>query len=67
MGLPTCKEVHRLASEKLDRPLTMTEQLRMRLHLLACDACRTFNGQMAILRKAMRKLPSIDPTESKEK
>jgi hypothetical protein len=32
----------------------------MRLHLLVCDACTNFNGQMALLRKAMRKLAVQD-------
>lgn len=65
MGIPTCKEVHRLASEQLDRPLSLTEKLRMRAHLLACDACRTFNAQLAVMRKAMRGLPAINDTEKK--
>jgi len=61
MGLkPTCKEVHRLVSEGLDRDLSLVERLRMRLHLLVCDACTNFNGQMALLRQAMRKLAVPD-------
>jgi predicted anti-sigma-YlaC factor YlaD len=61
MGMkPTCKEVHRLVSEGLDRDLSLVERLRMRLHLLACDACTNFNGQMALLRQAMRKLTVSD-------
>ncbi|ABR91802.1 Uncharacterized conserved protein [Janthinobacterium sp. Marseille] len=67
MGLPTCKEVHQLASARLDRPLSMVETLRMRMHLLVCDACRGFNAQLGILRNAMRQMPLIDPTEKKEK
>lgn len=65
MGLPTCKEVHQLASAKLDRPLSIGENLRMRMHLLVCDACRSFNAQLGILRHAMRHLPVIDPAEKK--
>jgi len=38
---PTCKEVHRLVSEGLDRDLSVVERLRMRLHLVVCDACTT--------------------------
>jgi hypothetical protein len=40
--------------------LSLIERLRMRLHLLVCDACTNFNGQMALLRKAMRKLAVPD-------
>ena len=42
-------------------------QLHMRLHLIACDACRTLNNQMTLLRKARRALPSVYTTEVKEK
>jgi hypothetical protein len=35
---PTCKEVHRLKSEGLDRDLTLVVRFRVRLHLLVCDA-----------------------------
>jgi predicted anti-sigma-YlaC factor YlaD len=53
---PTCKEVHRLTSERLDRELSLIERARMRLHLLVCDACRNFTGQMDLLRRAMRRM-----------
>lgn len=51
---PTCREVHRLVSEGMDRELSFVERTRMRLHLLVCDACTRFNGQMHVLRKAVR-------------
>jgi hypothetical protein len=57
---PTCREVHRLVSEGMDRELTLVERTRMRLHLLVCEACTRFNGQMDFLRRAMRKLPLSD-------
>lgn len=58
--LPTCSEVHRLVSERLDRDLSHLERTRMHFHLLICAACRTFDGQMTLLRRAMRKLPTVD-------
>lgn len=58
--MPTCKEVHRLVSEGLDRDLSPLERIRMRCHLLICAACQTFDGQMSLLRQAMRKLPTVD-------
>jgi predicted anti-sigma-YlaC factor YlaD len=61
---PTCKEVHRLVSEQLDRELSLLERTRLRMHLLVCDACSTFNDQMALLRRAMRQLePSMDSSD----
>ncbi len=55
--MPTCKEVHRLVSEGLDRDLSLIERARMRVHLMICDACQNFNGQMTLIRRAMRQMP----------
>jgi hypothetical protein len=61
MGIkPTCKEVHRLVSEGMDRDLSLVERTRMRLHLIVCEACTRFNGQMDLLRRAMRSTPPGD-------
>jgi hypothetical protein len=67
MGLkPTCREVHRLVSEQLDRPLTLIERVRMNMHVLICGACRNFDGQMQLIRGAMRKLTvPDDPRDQK--
>lgn len=53
---PTCKEVHRLTSEGMDRELSFVERARMRVHLMVCSACRNFTGQMDLLRRAMRQV-----------
>jgi hypothetical protein len=58
---PTCREVHRLVSEGMDRELSLVERTRMRLHLVVCGACTRFNGQMALLRRAMREMPPPEP------
>ena len=67
MGLkPTCKEVHQLVSEGLDRKLTFIERMRMRLHLLVCDACTRFNHQMALIHTAMQRLSHGDDRNNGE-
>ena len=64
MGIkPTCKEVHRLTSEQLDRELTLVERARVRFHLLICVACRNFDGQMTLIRQAMRQFSVQDPDD----
>jgi len=54
---PTCREVHRLVSEGMDRELSLVERTRMRLHLVVCGACTRFDAQMGLLRRAMRSAP----------
>ena len=44
---PTCREVHRLVSEGMDRELSIVERARMRLHLMVCGACTRFNGPVS--------------------
>lgn len=64
---PTCKEVHRLTSEGMDRELNIVERTRVRVHLLVCNACRTFTGQMDLLRRAMQRLGSESNSNSDTK
>jgi predicted anti-sigma-YlaC factor YlaD len=65
--MPTCKEVHRLTSEGLDRELSMVERTRIRMHLLVCVACRTFDEQMQLVRRAMRHLtPPAEADQDRE-
>ncbi|HEY8607050.1 MAG TPA: zf-HC2 domain-containing protein [Noviherbaspirillum sp.] len=61
----TCKETHRLASEGMDRSLTFGERARMRVHLLGCEACRNFEGQLRLLREAMRRMTPGDDEDAR--
>lgn len=64
----TCKEAHRLSSEGLDRELSMMERTRLRMHLLVCEACRTFTDQLQLLQRAMHQfLPSADEDKQNER
>jgi hypothetical protein len=60
----TCKEIHRLVSEGLDRDLSLVERMGLRVHLVYCDACTNFNGQMNLIRRAMRKMDVPDESEN---
>jgi hypothetical protein len=60
---PTCREVHRLSSEALDRELSLIERARLRLHLFVCLACSNTHAQMGLMRQAMRHLPLGDESE----
>lgn len=52
MGLmKTCKETSVLVTQSLDRRLTWTERLGMRLHLAVCENCTRFTKQMRQLRE----------------
>ncbi len=52
----TCKQASKLVSQSLDRPLTWSEKVLLRLHLLICDPCTQFKRQLNMLRTALRKI-----------
>lgn len=51
-----CKEAARLISDACQRPLTWRERIALRVHLVACDACRNFKRQMRLVTEAARRL-----------
>jgi predicted anti-sigma-YlaC factor YlaD len=57
---PTCREVHRLTSEGMDRELSLVERSRVRVHLVVCRACRTFTDQMALIRQSMKQFAPME-------
>ncbi|CAJ5253092.1 zinc-finger family protein [Burkholderia pseudomallei] len=54
MLLGKCKDITRLLSDELDRPLPLDERLRVRVHLPACTGCRNYRMQIRMLREAAR-------------
>ncbi len=48
----SCKRVAQLASESLDRSLTLQERLSMRFHLLLCKLCTRYVRQLKFLKRA---------------
>ena len=49
----SCQQVSRLLSQQQDESLTLGKRLRLRLHLMYCDACTNVSRQFAALRLAM--------------
>jgi hypothetical protein len=62
IGVISCRESTRLASQALDRELAFGERVSLRVHLAICLGCRRAGRQMAFLRKAVRELAEVDVT-----
>jgi len=60
MSLLSCKDTVRLASEALDRHLTIGNRLALRVHLLMCRACGRFRQQLRFLSDAAHRLEAVD-------
>ena len=48
----SCKEVAALLVAREDRRLPLGEQVALRLHLAACEACPSFERQLQLMRAA---------------
>lgn len=56
----TCQHASRLLSQREDEPLPWRQRVRLKLHLMICDACTNVSRQFAALRLAMQRLQSGD-------
>lgn len=54
--MPACKEVVKIISASLDRPLTLKERFVVKLHLLTCRPCERYLQQSEFLQKATHQL-----------
>ncbi len=46
-----CHYASRLASDSLDRPLSLWERLRLKLHLSMCSNCRNCDNNLKLMRQ----------------
>jgi predicted anti-sigma-YlaC factor YlaD len=66
--MPSCKEVSKLLSDRLDRKLGLMDSLGLRLHLAMCKACSRVARQFEMLRNGIAELPKLqDPRGSGKK
>jgi hypothetical protein len=56
----SCQHASRLLSQSQDETLPFGKRVRLRLHLMYCDACTNVSRQFATLRLAMQRLRERD-------
>jgi hypothetical protein len=54
--MDSCRSITELVSAGLDRDLTVTERLRIRLHLLFCRHCANVERQLTAIGAFVRRL-----------
>ncbi len=62
-----CNEATRLLSDELERPLSRTQTLALRLHVLMCNGCRNFGKHIRFLRRLGRALGGPATGDTKER
>jgi predicted anti-sigma-YlaC factor YlaD len=55
----TCEGMSRVASESLDRDLSLLEVVVFRSHLTYCSPCRCYLRQLRHMRSALRQLATL--------
>jgi hypothetical protein len=50
----TCQHASRLLSQRMEQRLPLGKRIRLRLHLVACDACTRVANQFDALRLGLR-------------
>ena len=55
----SCEQASKLSSRAMEQPLTPSERMLLRLHLMMCDRCSNFSRQIDFLRRASRKVPEV--------
>ena len=65
--MTTCKHATELLSQGLDRHLSFSERLRLRLHLLICSGCTNTAAHFRFLRNALARHPAKQVIADEEK
>jgi predicted anti-sigma-YlaC factor YlaD len=61
IGMISCREATRLASESLDHRLPLGKRLALKMHLLMCSLCRNFARQIEFVQEAARRYAELEP------
>ena len=59
----SCRQASERMSRALDEPLSFTQRLSLRAHLMMCNGCRNFSRRLALLGPLARR--SQDAAETK--
>lgn len=60
----SCKRVAELLSQRLDEPLSLLEEVKLRIHLSMCGDCTNAAEQLEALEAASAQLFSDEPPPS---
>ncbi len=55
----SCEQASKLSSRAMEQPLTPSERMLLRLHLMMCKRCSNFARQIEFLRRASRRVPEV--------
>ena len=59
---PPCREVVRIVSDEMDRPISFQRRIGARLHMLICSWCLRYQKQIGLIRTFLRTPEPGSPT-----
>ncbi|HKR58321.1 MAG TPA: hypothetical protein VJS64_01210 [Pyrinomonadaceae bacterium] len=59
--LPPCQQTVKVISQSMERPLSLREQVLLKLHLWVCAWCAWYMEHLQVLRDALRAKAEQDP------
>ena len=60
-NLPACQQTVEILSQSMERPLTLNERLKVKLHLWICVWCQWYLEHLHLLRNTSRAQAEIAP------
>jgi hypothetical protein len=54
---PKCREMVRILSQSMDKPMPLTMRIKKRLHFLICCWCQRYEEQLQYMRHTARQFP----------
>jgi hypothetical protein len=66
--MKNCKDITRLFSERMERPLSTSERIHLKLHCMMCTGCKNFGDHMLDIRLMARQFAKgSDPVKPGQK
>ncbi len=56
----SCRDMHKMTSDYLDKRLTFMQRMKFRLHIFMCHSCRRFVDQICATIRTLRNLSSTE-------
>jgi hypothetical protein len=61
---PPCREVVRIISDEMDRPVSFRRRIGARFHFLICSWCLRYQKQIELIRALLRTTEPGSPTDA---
>lgn len=58
----SCHDIQKIASDYIDKRLSITQRIKVRLHIFICHDCNRFIKQLRATISVLQRLPANEPS-----